>query len=420
MDVVKKTITNSFFQGSIFITGASFIGGFLNYLFNIFVARALGPVGYGEITALFSYVTVLSIPVGIFTQLIIIKIGSKKDNIAYTAALMNWIYDIFKKYWFVGVLVLLISPFVPYLTNLSSIVGYALVPLVLMAYILALYDGVLQGLHLFFWTSFIGIFSISIKFVGSLVVLHFWSYIGIIIIFLFLSSIIKGILSQRIVSGIIKKQITKPAPTLNKNLMNLISDPQILLTAISGASILILSNADIIYVKKMFTGEEAGIYSTWSLFAKVILYILGPIITVSFIFFSSKKYEKFHRIGLLGGIVLLLGSGFCALLAYGFYGDLIIKTLFGNEYLRLLPFLEWASFFGISYTMINFMSNYFLAKGNKAAYILACSLPIYIAGLLIYGKTLGQVMLVNIWFSFGVLAIYLLLYFKNRLVALFN
>lgn len=419
MIIFKKLLHNSFFQGSIFITVASLIGGFLNYLFNIFVGRALGPSGYGEITTLFSYLTVLSIPVNIITQFIIIKIGSKKDNIAFTAAVIDWLVTYAKKYWFVTLIILCVSPFVPQITNLSPVVGYSLIPLVLLAYVIGLYDGFLQGLHLFLWASLIGIITIFIKFLGSVVVLYVWQQLAVIIVFLVLSSLIKGIISQIKLSQVIDT-VKQKKEVINKNIKTLFTDPQVVLTSVSGAAILILSNADIMYVKKVFTADEAGIYGSWSLFAKVILYILGPILTVSFIFFSSKKQEKYHRLVLFGGIVLLFISGFGAMMAYGLFGREIIEMLFGREFLQLLPYLEWASFFGISYTMIIFMNNYYLAKGNKSAYILACSLPLYIAGLLIYGKTLGQVMLVNIWFSFGVLGIYLLLYLKSRIVALFS
>ncbi len=413
MNIIKKVIGNSFFQGSVFITTASFIGGFLNYLFNIFVGRALGPAGYGEITTLFSYLTILTIPVGVIVQLIIIKIGNKKDNVLYTSALINWLILKAKKYWLVTILVACLIPFVPQLTNLSPIIGYSLIPLVLLAYITGLYDGILQGLHVFFWASVIGIATIFIKFLGSVVVLYVWQQMGIIVIFLLLSSILKGVLSHIQLAKIVK-HVSQKTPILNKNIIALITDPQILLTSISGAAILILSNADIIYVKKVFSADEAGIYGSWSLFAKVILYILGPLITVSFIFFSSKKNERYHRLVLLGGIILLLLSGFGAMLAYGLYGELIIGTLFGKSFFQLLPFLEWASFFGISYTMIIFMNNYYLAKGNKAAYILACSLPLYIGGLIFYGTDLSRVMLVNIWFSFGVLGLYLLAFVRMR------
>lgn len=415
MNLFRKTIKNSFFQGSLFVTVANFAGGFLNYLFNIFAARALGPEGYGNITALFSYVTVFSIPVGIITQLIIIKIGDKKDTIGYTAGILDWFFERIRKFWIVGLLICIIIPFVPQLTNLSPLVGYTLVPLILLTYILALYDGVMQGLHMFFWVSLVGLISILIKFLSSIVVLTMWPNLAVIIIFMFISYIVKGLISQIKLTHVIKN--TKHViPSMNKTMTHLFKDTQIRLTAVSGAAILILSNIDVMYVKKMFSEEDAGIYGSWSLFAKIILYVLGPFITVSFIFFSSKKYSKYHRVALLGGITLLILCGFGAMMAYGLFGRELIDLLFGESFYSVIPFLEWASFFGTAYVLIMYLNNYFLAKGNNAAYILALTLPFYLIGLISYGKDLAQVILVNIWFSFGVLALYLLAFVRMRFI----
>jgi hypothetical protein len=88
---------------------------------------------------------------------------------------------------------------------------------------------------------------------------------------LLLSAIIKGVISHIQLAKIIK-HVSKKTPTLNKNILALITDPQILLTSVSGAAILILSNADIIYVKKVFTAEEAGIYGSLVIICKKLFY----------------------------------------------------------------------------------------------------------------------------------------------------
>ncbi len=170
----------------------------------------------------------------------------------------------------------------------------------------------------------------------------------------------------------------------------------------------------------MFSAEDAGIYNSWTLFAKVILYVLGPILSISFIFFSSNKEEIYHQLFFIGITIFLGIAGFIAMLAYGFYGRSIIDILFGEKFYPVIPFLEWASFFGTGYVMITFMNNYFLAKGSNKAYILALSLPIYVFVLFLFGKDLARVMLINIWFVFAVLTLYLLIFFKTKIVSLFS
>ena len=185
-------------------------------------------------------------------------------------------------------------------------------------------------------------------------------------------------------------------------------------------SIGLFSNIDIIYVKQMFSAEDAGIYSSWSLFAKIILYALGPLLGLSFIFFSNKKHEIYHQIFFIVSFIFLTILGLTGLFVYGSYSQQIIKLFFGPKFIPVMPYLEWAALFGIVYVMLLFMNNYFLAKKSKQSYILAASLPFYCIVLFIWGKDIGQVMLINIFFSFTVLSIYLLLYFKSRFASLWQ
>lgn len=101
--------------------------------------------------------------------------------------------------------------------------------------------------------------------------------------------------------------------------------------------------------------------------------------------------------------------------AYGLFGKEIIDLLFGDKFYPVIPYLEWASFFGIGYVLIMFINNYYLSKGSNRAYVLAGTLPVYILALILYGKDLAMVMLINIWYSVGVLILYLLLQFKAKL-----
>lgn len=415
----KKALTNRFFHGGMFLMGANFVVGFLNYLFNILIARSFGPSEFGDITAFYSYVIILTIPGGIITNLMIIKLGAKKDPVEYTYSIIHWLQEKSKNWWYFVTPFLLIIPFIPQITKLSPEVGYILIPFVILTYIASMYDGLLQGLHLFVWTAWISICYAIVRLLGSVIPLVGFHYLIIVVIFIILSTFVRIIWSHILITNIFKKRNIQ-LKKINKRLFEIWKDKQIWLTAVSGGSLVLLSNIDIIYVKQMFSPEDAGIYNSWNLFAKVILYILGPILSLSFIFFSSKKEELYHQL-LFIGITLFLGfAGFMALLAYGLYGRLIIDMLFGERFYPVIPFLEWASFFGTGFVMVLFMNNYFLAKGSKKAYVLACSLPFYVGSLLIWGTDLGNVMLINIWFVFAVLTIYLLLFFKSKLLSLFQ
>ena len=57
--ISKKTLK----EGSILLF-ATVLGGFLNYLFNIFIGRMLTPSEYSVVVSLFSVFVIISVPIG--------------------------------------------------------------------------------------------------------------------------------------------------------------------------------------------------------------------------------------------------------------------------------------------------------------------------------------------------------------------
>ena len=98
MKFIKRIWSNEFYQGGIIFTLASFVTSFMNYLFNVFAARGLGPSGYGEITTMFSYIAISSTPLAVLTTTIIQKIGSATNQISYSYALEQWFFGKLKNF----------------------------------------------------------------------------------------------------------------------------------------------------------------------------------------------------------------------------------------------------------------------------------------------------------------------------------
>src|SRR3989338_61410 len=87
---IRTFVSLNFLQGGIFYWAASLFGGLMNYFFNSYVGKALGPNGFGDIIFFFFYVIVLSLPTGIVGTFLIIKIGNKKKNSNYAKGFFQW------------------------------------------------------------------------------------------------------------------------------------------------------------------------------------------------------------------------------------------------------------------------------------------------------------------------------------------
>src|SRR3990167_5688544 len=94
--IIAGIVSRKFLRGSVVYWAASLLGGLMNYFFNSYVGKALGPNGFGDISTLFSYVIVLSIPTGIVGTFLIIKIGDKLKNHGYARSLFLWYINLLK------------------------------------------------------------------------------------------------------------------------------------------------------------------------------------------------------------------------------------------------------------------------------------------------------------------------------------
>jgi hypothetical protein len=147
----------------------------------------------------------------------------------------------------------------------------------------------------------------------------------------------------------------------------------------------------------------------------VAAWLVGPFISLSFIFFTSEKFKKFHTLALLSTIVTLSIGGVFMSLIYNFYPQLLISIVFGAKFYSLTPYLIWASYFGLGYVFITFFNNYYLARGSKVAFVLPIITVPYVITIITQSKSIYQVMTINV--TYGVIAVlsYLVFFFLSSL-----
>ncbi|MDP4011174.1 MAG: oligosaccharide flippase family protein [Candidatus Roizmanbacteria bacterium] len=411
--------SNIFIQGGFLLTASNFITGFMNYLFNLLVARSLGPEGFGEITAMFSYMVILSIPIGILNTLLIQKIGSADDKVNYVLSIQAWLVLKLKKWWLILVFILATTPFIPKMTNLTQATGYALPLLIVFSIIGAFYSGAMQGMHMFLWFSILGFVGTLIKLMGPMLVYLGLGDISMVIIFLIISSSFPIYFFYLLFKNKIKN-IDGNVKIINKRVLSIFRDKQLWFTAGATGVLALMNNVDIIVVKKMFSAEEAGIYSSWALVAKIIFYVCGPLLSMSYIFFASKKDEVKHQAIFIGLFILFFIVGVVTYLGFPYFGRTIVYILFGNKYLSVIPYLTLASYFGTGYLIMVFMTYYFLAKKSKACLLPTIIFPAYILALIFYPKTISDVMHLDGIFVFVNVAVFLVIFFKDRFLYLFR
>jgi len=410
---VLSLSSKPFLRGSVVYWAASLMGGLMNYFFNSYVGKALGPNGFGDIATLFSYVIVLSIPTGIVGTFLIIKIGDKVKNRNYAGGLFQWYITLLKKRWFLLVLALILTPFISPLTGLPQTVAYFLIPILIINWIIAYYNSLLQGLHLLSTIALVGLLMTAIKLAGGLSAYFFHQGIFIILLSLFAGFVVNLLISHFVLSRFLAKAKSLSI-NVQKKLLTLHKDKHLWLTVASTVAIGLLGNIDIIIAKHIFSAEDVGFYSAWSVFGKIILYIFGPLLSIGFIFFSSKKYKKYHRPGFVFTILIFALIGAAAYYGYDMFALTAVDLVFGKTFLPMAPYLEVAAIYGTCYLLALFTHQFFLAKGSWGVLILPVLSVIYIGVMLFAAKSIVALMIITTGFLATVFASSLIFYLLRK------
>ncbi len=407
---ISKLLGNEFIQGGIVVTGASMVVNVINYLFQSAVAHSLGPSGLGEIAALFSYTSIASVPMVVLSMLVIQKIGAaQEDKFSKAIQIEQFFIHQAKRAFPLIVISFITIPLIPRLTNLSLTTAAFIIPFILLTLISLLYSALLQSVKLFVTFSVISVIGVIVKFLGIFTVPFFTIKLLGIYVFLLLSLLITFLLSRYYFIKKLHLSTIKNS-LFEKKVRTILFSHEFLITLFSLLAITAFNNIDIIFVKKFFSYADAGLYASWSLFAKIILYILTPLISVSFVFFSNRQEEKNQQKTMMGFIVLMLIVALSSYVAYSYAGHIIIPLLFGNRFLPVVPYLGTASLFGSLYATIFFINNYFLAKMSRYSLLLPIAIPAYIGLLFFYRNSIESIFALNVYFAAALTFTYILIY----------
>ncbi|MBI3619803.1 oligosaccharide flippase family protein [Candidatus Roizmanbacteria bacterium] len=403
---IRRLWRNEYLQGSFFLTASSFLLNIVNYFFYFLIARNLGPKGYGEIYALFSYLGVVSIPLAIVSTYIIKQISASKENSLDLAKQIEYYFwDRLKKWWPLLFLTLLLTPFIARITNLSAFVSYFFVPFMLVSVVTVFYDAVFQGLKLFLAFSILNSVTVFVKLFGAVTTIFPFGTLELVILFLILAMVIK-LAGEKVILNQYHSTHNL-SHYLNRRLTSLFHSQQFLLTSVFIIGTTLYSNIDIIIVKRLFDSNSSGLYSAWSLLSKIMLYAVGPLVSISLIYYSSgntsqSKKKKVFVISLILAVILSL----VGLFFYLTFPKLIILILFGQKFLSILPLVGYAGIYGMLFLLVIYFSNFLLAYNKKIIFSFPLLYGIYGVAVWLLPRSIYTVIIIDIIFSLLILGIY--------------
>ncbi len=375
-------INKSLVKGSFVLLFAFGIYSFLNFVFQLSMARMLNITDYGILATLFSFFYILSV----FSESIQLIISKYTTNGNDEGKLKNILKKSFKKsllYSFLLFMVYLMAAL--FLTELLNIT-YLLLALcgiiIFSSFLLPVTRGVIQGKKRFKSLGFNMILESSIKLIFAFlfVYLGFRIYgviigviIGFVVSFIFSFYSIKDIL-------IVKEKIVKTRGIYDY------AKPAFFITLVT----IVFYSIDIVIARIVFSPEISGMYAIASILSKSIFWGTNPISKAMFPLSSERNInDKKSKNVFLNASLILFALIIVALVLFYFYPSFIVKIFSGKIILESANILFYL---GLGTGMISIANLILIYK-------------------LSLGKTKGYYYL----FIFAIVEVLLLFYFSNNL-----
>lgn len=328
MKKIKKLIGEELIKGSIILFILMGIYNVFNYIFQMSMAKILGPSDYGILAVLMSIIYIFAIP-NEAIQTISAKFSSSYNSKKGYGEMKDILVRGLKKGFLFSSCIFIIYSFLGIFISRYLKIDYSLIVFtglfIIIVFTIPVVRGVLQGRKKFGYLGINLVIESLIKLIFSLALV----FIG----FGVFGSIV-GVLMGGVVSFFVAFLSLKEVIKAKKKKVNFGNNwSQSISVFVAMTGIVLMYSLDIIFARRFFNPELAGIYAFVSLIAKTIIFVSIAIGKAMFPI-SNESYEKGDDTKKLlkksFTLVLLISS--VALLFYALFPKTIIYLIsFGSE-----------------------------------------------------------------------------------------
>ena len=418
---------DNFITAAFFLTAANLFSSIINYVLQIMYSRNFSIENFGifnAVNALTLYYTLFASPLA---NKIIMEVSTFSDN---TEKLKAFLY-FGRRNLFVCICLLSIPSVMLMLgiglcANLPVLFVLSIVLLCLIGNRYIIFQGFLQGLHLFYRLAFITFLLPIIRFTITCILFYFGLGINAVFIFTVFFQIITCIIYYVFLPKPIKIKPTSciisvkefSTKTFYKNFIR-----YILQTGIIYLLFYFMMQSDTLLIKFFFSDYDTGIYSSASVFGKAIVFLSGAVTLVLFPHVAKNTADNKSSLPiLLKGIflnLLIAGSGTLVLFIF----PQMLIMFFGEKYQEAIRIIKYIGAAFLPLSMLNILFTFYLAKKRFDCFVplLAAFITELVCIVLLHNTLLQTVLSFFISGTVGCISFLLLecikiLYAKRKLV----
>lgn len=393
-------------HGSILAVAAVVSGG-LNYAFQVFMGRALGPEGYGVFGALFA----------VFYLANVLGLGIQLSTTRFTAAFDADDADVsplhggllVRSVLFgltVGGLLALASPFVAGFLGLSSVWPVLLVAATIPAgFAFRANRGTFQGRQ---WFGLLGTYNVcyaGAKLLGAVVLV----VLGYGIYGAFTAIVIAGIVVVVATTVHVRRKLPGRGFSLRNGQADFGSVYTFLSPAVlAGFCLTVPANVDVILVRHAFPAGEAGLYVAAAVLGKVLVFLpmgvskaLFPKTTVEQAEGGDARTQALLDRALLY-VAAVAGAG---AMVFWFAPEVVLGAFFGADYASAAPLVRWYGLAIVPFVLALVVLNFQLARDEVGfAYVFAAVTVVEIALMWAVSDSMVHVIQVILVVNLGLVA----------------
>jgi O-antigen/teichoic acid export membrane protein len=358
------------YSSSIVLLGSFFVN-FLNYIFTLIIGRMLGPIMFGEVTALFSFFIIVNVPATTIAtfmgrQTSLYKSESRMSSIKHLVAFLDtWASIAGVVLWIIFVAC---TPFLSNYLNIPSTPIFVFGLIIPLSFVSSVSTGSLQGLQDFRGLQVQNIVGALVKLVFALLFVYMGMSVTGVMAALLLStlwSLVYGFLKTIKTTG---KMGFFSAEGVSDAEWSDATKKSMLFVFCASLLIALLSNVDVVMAKHYLSAFEAGQYGALSAIGKILLYGVAAFTTVLLPVASEAHASgsSHGRRALWTSVGLITLASVVLVAIFLLFPEMIVNALFGAAYIGiaayLVPFAVAMYFVAIATVFVQ----YFIATHNRA------------------------------------------------------